>query len=472
MNKIVRVIYISVFMLLCCTPLILMPFVHSSGAVGKEDAAENPSLTKNGKINENFGNEFDAWFTQQMPFRTEIITANNMVSSNILGKSANGVITGSDGWIFSEETVDDYIGTMPSERAIHNIAETLRIMQHYTTEHGADFVFAAAPNKNSIYPEYMPKGYIRSDKNTLTVLEKYLEEYSVNYVSLKDEMKKQKENGQQIYLKCDTHWNNLGALYGYNAIMNNLGNEYETFAGLDYTTKNNWYGDISKMLYPSAPKSCVQYYFDTDLTSVRFLQPRSQLSNDRLMSELMSDREEQDSIIRTVNTKGKGSLYISRDSFCRAMLPFLTVNYRNTYITRYRSFNLTDIDIKHYDDVIYEMVERNLTSITDNTPMIYAPKVEKVNGNTVNNGGKNIIQFKKEGNCIRVYGLLDESVVSDSAKLYISVKNGEEENYYEAFPICETELLGLTEKSEYGFSALIGDAPESIKNEDISVIIK
>ena len=83
MNKIVRVIYISVFMLLCCTPLILMPFVHSSGAVGKEDAAENPSLTKNGKINENFGNEFDAWFTQQMPFRTEIITANNMVSSNI-----------------------------------------------------------------------------------------------------------------------------------------------------------------------------------------------------------------------------------------------------------------------------------------------------------------------------------------------------------------------------------------------------
>ncbi len=472
MNKTIRIIYISVFIVLCCVPLLIMPFVSSSGAVGKEDAAEMPSLTENGKVNENFGNEFDTWFTQQMPFRREIITANNMLSSDMLGKSANGVISGLDGWLFSEETVDDYIGVMPSKRAIYNIAETLRIMQDYVSGHNAKFVFAAAPDKNSIYPEYMPNGYTRSDENTLTKLEGYLEEYGVNYVSLKNELEKQKEKGQQVYLKCDTHWNNLGALYGYNAIMSSLGNEHETFSGTDYSTRNDWYGDISKMLYPSAPKSCMQYYFDVDLTGIRFLQPRSQLANDELMEELMSDKEQQDTVIRTMNAKGKGSLYISRDSFGRAMLPFLTSNYRSAYITRYRSFNLTDIDVKHYDDVIYEVVERNLTTVTDNAPMIYAPEVEQVSGNTIKSDEKNIIESKKEGNGIRIYGLLDESLIGDKSRIYISIKDKGNESFYEAFPICETELLGLSEKSDYGFSALIENVPTSVKTEDISVIIK
>lgn len=472
MNKTLRIVYILVFLVLCCTPLLIMPFVSPSGAVGKEDVAEKPSLIENGKVNENFGNEFDKWFTQQMPFRTEIITANNILSSDTLGKSANGVITGSDGWLFSEETVDDYIGVMPSERGIHNIAETLRIMQDYVSNHNADFVFTVAPDKNSIYPEYMPKGYIRSDKNTLTELEKYLKDYNINYVSLKNELLKQKENGQYVYLKCDTHWNNLGALYGYNAIMSSLGKDYQTFSGIDYSVKNDWYGDISKMLYPSLPKSCMQYYFDIDLTNIRFLQPRSSLKNDELMEELMSDREQQDTVIRTMNTKGKGSLYISRDSFGRAMLPFLTVNYRSAYITRYRSFNLTDIDVKHYDDVIYEIVERNLATITDNSPMIFAPQVEKVIGNIIRSDENNKIKIKKEGNNIRVYGLLDKSKLNDTSRIYISIKDGKNEKYYEAFPICEKELLNLSEKSDYGFTALIENVEKSVKTEDISVIIK
>lgn len=427
MKKTIRIIYIAIFMVLCCIPLALMPFIPSGGTVGKEDKAEMPSLVTEGKINDDFGDEFDKYFTQQMPFRKEVITAQNTLAGGILGKSANGVISGKDGWLYSEETTNDYIGVVPSERAVHNIAETIRIMQDYTTQHGANFVFAAAPNKNTVYPEYMPSGFIRAEENTLTKVEKFLAEDKVNYVSLKEELTTQKENGSQLYLKGDTHWNTLGALYGYNAIMNALGNQHETFSGASYSTKNDWYGDISKMLYPSSPKSCMQYYFDIDYSGIRFLQPRSQLSNDELMTELMSDKEEQDTVIRTMNLKGKGSLYISRDSFGRAMLPFLTVNYRSTYITRYRSFNLTDIDTKHYNDVIYEMVERNLPTITNTSPMIYAPEVAPVDGTVLKADRNNIIRTKSDGGNLRVYGLLDESQVSDTARIYLSVKVGESE---------------------------------------------
>ena len=472
MKKSIRIIYIVLFLLICCTPFGLMLILPSPETVGKEEAVEMPCLIEDGKINDEIGSQFDDWFTKSIPLRPEIITVQNEFASGIFGKESNNVITGSDGWIYSSESVDDYIGVRISDRGIHNISETIRIMQDYTEAHGANFVFTAAPNKNQIYPEYMPLGYIKNNDNNLSRLEKYLKCDKINYVSLKDELLKQKDNGNELYLKCDTHWNGLGALYGYNAIMNGLGSEHESFSGLGYTVKNDWYGDISKMLYPSAPKPCSQYYFDMDYSAVRFMQPRASQGNKMLMEDLMSDKEENDVVIRSVNAKGQGSLYISRDSFSRAMLPFLISNYRSAYITRLRSFDLKDIDDKNYTDVVYEMVERKLDSITDIVPMIYAPEVKGIDGKEIRNGGNNIVKQKNEDGSLRVYGLLDSKEISDTARIYIKINDGGKDRYFEAFPDTETELLGLEEKSDYGFSALIEGISGDITEENISVIIK
>ncbi len=472
MIKSIRIIYIALFLLICCTPVVLMLLLPAPETVGKEEAAEMPELIEDGKINGEIGSQFDNWFTKSIPLRPEVITVQNEFASGIFGKESNNVITGSNGWLYSTESTDDYIGVRISDRGIHNISETIRIMQDYTEAHGANFVFTAAPNKNQIYPEYMPAGYLKNSDNNLSRLEKYLECDKINYISLKDELLKQKENGNELYLKGDTHWNGLGALYGYNAIMNGLGSEHESFSGLTYTVKNDWYGDISKMLYPSAPKSCSQYYFDMDYSAVRFMQPRTTQKKETLMQDLMSDKEENDVVIRSVNSKGQGSLYLSRDSFSRAMLPFLVCNYRSTYITRLRSFDLKDIDAKNYTDVVYEMVERKLDSITDIVPMIYAPEVQNVDGKEINDGGNNTVKTKDEDGSLRVYGILDGKKISDTARIYIKVNDDGRERCFEAFPVTETELLGLEEKSDYGFSALLQNISGDTAEENISVIIK
>lgn len=472
MKKSIGIIYTAVFMTACCVPFAAAIISPASETTGKEDAAKMPELFSDGRLNDRIGTEFDDYFTKSVPFRPQIITAQNTLSGALLGKENNNVLTGKKGWLFSGESTDEFIGVRKSDRSIHNAAETIRIMQECVTAKGMNFVFTVAPDKNEIYPEYMPSGFIKSDENTLSVLEKYLKDDKINYVSLKDELLSVKDNGAFLYLTGDTHWNGLGALYGYNAIMKGLGESYESFSGTEYSVRNDWYGDIAKMAYPAAAPACSQYYFDLDYSKLRFLQPRAASSNDKLLEELMSDKEENDTTIRTMNPAGKGSLYISRDSFGRAMLPFLVSNYRSAYITRTRSFDLRAADKNKYKDVVYEMVERKIDSITDTVPLLYAPQAENISGTKIKNDGKNKILVRNEGGALKVCGILDKTKVFDNSRIYVSVKIDGNEKIYEAFPITETELLKTEEKSDYGFTALIEGLGDKQEKAEVTVIVK
>lgn len=474
MNKIAKIIYTAIFVFICCVPLISMPFFYSSEndeTIGKEERQEMPDIISDDGINQNFGNDFNLWFTQSLAFRPEIITAKNKFDSGILMKKSNNVIVGKEGWLFTEESVNDYCGITVSKREIHNIARTIFLMQAYCNENGVNFIFAAAPNKNTIYPEYMPLGYIKGKTSNLDLLEKEIQNMGINYADLKNMLIGHKENGEMLFLKNDTHWNYLAALYSYNEIMRGLEKEHKTYSGENFEIRNDWLGDLSKMLYPSFPVSCEQYYFDINYGSYRFVKPRNSMSNDLLMETLMGDSEKIDTVIQTRNSNEKGSVYISRDSFFRSMLPFIVDNYKSTYITRYRDFDLRNINLSGYTDVIYEMVERKLDSITDSTPNIYANKIEKINGIAVRNDKKNIIKTEITENGIKIYGILDKENIKDDSNIYVVLSNDNEETFYEAFPITEKSKLGLYEKSDYGFSALIDISADNLEKNTISVII-
>ena len=60
------------------------------------------------------------------------------------------------------------------------------MIQRYAQENGIKFVFTIAPNKNSLYGEYMPYYYqaFRSGESNLGRLQKYLDSEGVNYVDL------------------------------------------------------------------------------------------------------------------------------------------------------------------------------------------------------------------------------------------------------------------------------------------------
>ena len=51
------------------------------------------------------------------------------------------------------------------------LCRTLELVNEYVTSTGGNFVFIAAPNKNTVYPEYMPLNYTQGSDSFLTALD-------------------------------------------------------------------------------------------------------------------------------------------------------------------------------------------------------------------------------------------------------------------------------------------------------------
>lgn len=461
-----NIIYIVIFFAVCIAPLCLWAFLKNDTPIGNAELAPFPEVTdKDGKFNFSFFSQFDDYFTEHLPLRPQLVTADNYLKAELLGGNTSNVIQGKNGYIFSSETVDDYVGVTCSQRKINNIARTVKLMQDKAEHTGNNFLFTVIPNKNSVYPQYMPSRYIKSETNDLSLLEKELKTLNVNYLDMGEVLS---SYGGELYLKRDTHWNGLGALYGANAIMDALGKEHNDHNGIGYTYVNDWRGDIDKLLYPAGGVCDGQYYFDVDLSGVTFLIPHLGEDNRETLEELMSDREKYDTMIKTMYPQASGQLLMIRDSFCRAMLPFLIDNYRSATLTRSQPFAMNTLVEDSNTDVVYEIVERNVEMIVDSAPVMEAEETEVPESEKIS-AGKNTINVDKTQSFVKIYGVLDEKYFDDQSRIFVTC-SGKEEHTYEAFPICETELLKLDKNSDYGYS-LILDNRIPAGEYDVSVTV-
>ena len=86
---------------------------------------------------------------------------------------------------------------------------------------GKEFKVFIIPNKNTIYPEYMPDRYRKiGEQSDIERLYQHFPE-AVNMIDVLETAKR--ANTDDIYHKEDSHWNRLGAYAGYVAIMENFG---------------------------------------------------------------------------------------------------------------------------------------------------------------------------------------------------------------------------------------------------------
>ncbi|TGY42437.1 alginate O-acetyltransferase [Clostridium sartagoforme] len=98
----------------------------------------------------------------------------------------------------------------------------IKDFETYCRDRGIDFLYTLEPSKSTIYPEYLPEGYIRSTEN-LDYFTGLLDEKGVNYLSNVDILLKAKEEAQVFDPKYDAgHWNETGAIYGISAMIDRL----------------------------------------------------------------------------------------------------------------------------------------------------------------------------------------------------------------------------------------------------------
>jgi hypothetical protein len=452
MNKknILYRLYAAAFVGICLVPSVLMPFSKSDSSKEKRKLASAPEITdKDGKLNFDFFKEFDKWFSDHMAFRQQLVNADARLRSTLFKTSANeDVIVGKDGWLYYSATADDFlnINTL-SQRGINNICHNLELVKRYCDENGIKFVFTVAPNKNSIYPENMPFNYVESDNagNYERLAESLAE--SGFFLDMKKALL-ETDSSIPLYHKTDTHWNNLGAYAGHVKLMEMLGRE-SCPAGDSWYTKDDRLGDLAAMLYPAEGAKDTQVYNDYGFT----YKYRGRFGG------------LDDVTIKTVCGGREGSLLMYRDSFGEALLPYMAESYASAEFSRTVPYY---IEGKDCDELIIEIVERNLADLQKYAPVMSAPEADISGLEPEEYSGQVSVRRERSGELVHIYGVLpDEFFSGAEAEIYLAV-NGKA---YEAFNCFECGLLGREdETSDNGFSLYI-PAEAAEEGSSLSLIV-
>ena len=440
MKKAFKIIYIIIFFIICAAPLCLMPIAPSNAEIEKRELTKFPAYMEEGRLNVDFSNQFESWLNDRIPYRAELLAASNMLKSELLHAPSSNVIVGKDGWLFYETESADYMDTNAmTDDQIKAAAVTLSLIEEAIEDKGGHFLFVPMPNKASVYGEYMPSCYKQAAENNLSRLTEALKAYHVSFADMKELLTKYKDEG--LYHRRDSHWNYKGALLGYYTIVNMLKGEYKDYSSASVTEAKDWRADLDKLLYPAGGYMDYQYYYDIDYDKFMFVSPAGVRDTDEQLLNFMSDKEQGDDFFRTKNREIKdgSSLYMVRDSFGRALLPFMIDNYEDAAFKR---TDCPDVNsIAEGTDLCYEIVERNLARIISTAPFMYAPERAEAPAGSDASSGSCTAVCTKEGYGVRIYGAFDDNIDMGDARVYLELENSVGTLTYEAFPIFESKLM-------------------------------
>jgi hypothetical protein len=239
-----------------------------------------------------------------------------------------------------------------SQEELKNIAVYLQNFSNLAKKNNKDFYFVIAPDKDKIYGEYYPNHIkkARPDKKNKTFqLVKYLKENTdVNVIYSYNTLHSHKGEGL-LYWKQDTHWNPLGAYYGYKELENEICKRYE-ISPLNLQEREEFRGqadnDIAKMNRSYVKKDDGFYVFpkiNTNLQEVPFSGYDMSASNPY------------------VNENGKYRLYLLGDSFGDRLMPYFTAAFHKVYFSGTDKFNLEAFEDS--DIVVFECVERYISGL-------------------------------------------------------------------------------------------------------------
>ena len=467
MKKTFKILYIVIFMLICLLPMTLLPFVKENAQIEKRTLAAFPSYIEDGHLNRNFGDQFESWFNDHIPLRAYLLSGANRIKGEWLHAQSSNVVVGKQGWLFFNSEKADYLDTNAlTDHQVRAAAVTLSLIQENVESRGGHFLFVPAPNKSSIYGEYMPASYQRGEDNNLDRISARLEEYGVKFADLKGLFLDNKT--PVIYHRRDSHWNYRGALLAFHEIMTGLEHDYETPLDAEYTVKKDWRGDLDKLLYPAGGTLDDQYYYQTEHDDFRFTHPMTMYDAKTQLAIYMSDREEKDDLFTAHNlTRKDGStLLMVRDSFGRALLPYMIDAYENATFKRADSPDL--VSLKDDTDLVYEIAERNLDRIIAKAPFMYAPERDDEILAQAAEGDRADVHIDTASFGIQIYGALPQDADTGDGRVYISLSSAEGDRVWEAFPIYEEKLLG--EAGEKGFSMYLPKGALSSGRYSITVI--
>jgi hypothetical protein len=359
--KHINKLFIILFLIVLVVPTIIQVFgLEKISHSENRNKADFPKLHTIKKPKQ-FVNEIKTFYKDNFGLRNTLSDFYINFKTTTLHESPipSKVIIGKKGVLFLGNSFSNVINEslgfdLFSERELSKIKSTILERKNWLKSQNIAFYVAVVPNKHSVYRELLPfkAPIIQTRKDQLI---NYLKSsINFNLIDLGAQFKTKKLQ-YNLYRKFDTHWNDIGAFFGYQTLIDCIKTDFNIerreFSEY-YTKKVILNGELGKMIT----------LFNKDTVSTL-----NAFHPDKIDTILMPKYYSKKNIYEDhfKNSKKTYKVLFLRDSFSSAMKQFFNQTFGECTFIWTHKFDKEIILKEKPDIVVMEYVERYLEALID-----------------------------------------------------------------------------------------------------------
>lgn len=277
--------------------------------------------------------------------------------------SENGLITiGQNNWLYlNVNNIPYYTGNVliPNEVQMGRYVSDIVNLNEICKKMNKKLVILMCPEKEEIYPEYMPTLEIRDDKELPIYMRDYLRDKTdVSFIYPKEEFLKSKKD-YVLYKKYDSHWNYVGAYIALTMVEDALGIENTPLYNQSLKKYKSTDGDLISLggISTNGLSEYTDYEFD------------NYKKDHDVNTEIVIDKIDAWARIHTCDKGIEKKAIVIGDSYSGAFVDFAKKDYKTLAVTSYMNLysSFLDTQVKEADDIILVFVERNESNVFKDT---------------------------------------------------------------------------------------------------------
>jgi alginate O-acetyltransferase complex protein AlgJ len=304
----------------------------------------------------------EAYFNDHFGFRKQLVRWNNHWKAQLfVDASGREVLLGREGWLFlsSGRMFEHWSRQITwSERDLADWRRLLEMRRDWLRARGIRYLLVLPPDKQTVYPEYLPEWMGRSAKpSKIQQLTEYMKARSTVEVLDLSQTLIEAKKVRETYLKTDTHWNLFGGFVGCRALVAALGRQCPGLEPLpldayDWKPLTQPGGDLARMLGQTEARPETQAFEPV----ARMPLPTLEAAYDPVRLPQRGVKESWPCFTR--NDKAAGKALVFCDSFAKGWHPFLGQHFKEVIYLRQDTWDCPLIEREKPDVVIDEMLER------------------------------------------------------------------------------------------------------------------
>ncbi len=332
-----------------------LELVPDKGSQENRAAAKRPELRYDTFFD--FPDEYSKYARDHFSFRNFLFYVNSLMRVKVFKTSPlpSDVIVGKNGWFFYNE-----IGSMADTRRfadvspaeLHLISNSLMQKKNWLEKRGVKFYVIVPPNKDRIYPEYLPDDYFITNigSNRLDLYKEHLwNNYKFRLIDPTDSLLAAKKR-RDVYYTTDTHWNLFGGFKGYQVLMNEVVKDFPHLKPLkeedfliheEVTTE----GDIAGLISLQKDFTRTEIHMQLRDTSKQLIPA----TTSEIFIPFTNNKTIDSSELKVI---------VFRDSYCNYLTPFLNVHFKDAIYVWSYEFMEKMIEEEKPDVVIFESLQR------------------------------------------------------------------------------------------------------------------